>query len=464
MKYRYCDEWFMYSPEVCQQARKSRDHRFDGLFFVAVKSTGIYCRPICPAPTAHEKNVAYYEHAYHAAEAGFRPCIRCRPDSAPGSYAWLGVETTAVRAKKLIDEGVLSGISVKRLADRLGISQRYLNTLFKKYYGTSPKQYGLYKQCDLAKQLLQQTHLPVSQVAFASGFNSLRRFNDAFAKLFLLSPSQFRKERHISDTPITLSMAFRPPYNWAALHKFLSVRLIEPIEWLTELSYGRTFSLLGYSGSFTAHFDETCHNFKVEINISDIRGLHLIVANIRRVLDLDADPDFINHHLTQSLPADTALVKGLRLPGIWDPFEAGIRAVLGQQVSVKAAKNLLCKLVEHKGGKSDYAEALFPDAESLQFCDFDFFKMPGARKKALQSLAQYYVQHPDNDNLDTWLTIKGIGPWTVDYAKMRGQSNPDIYLAGDLGVKKAFTSFGSIDTDKCAPFRSYLTFQLWSTL
>lgn len=454
----------MYSPEVCQQARKSRDHRFDGLFFVAVKSTGIYCRPICPAPTAHEKNVTYYEHAYHAADAGFRPCIRCRPDSAPGSYAWLGVETTAVRAKKLIDEGVLSSMSVGLLADRLGISQRYLNALFKKYYGTSPKQYGLYKQCDLAKQLLQQTRLPVAQIAFASGFNSLRRFNDAFGKLFLLSPSQFRKERDVSDAPISLFMAFRPPYNWKALHQFLSVRLIEPVEWLTQTSYGRSFSLSGYSGAFTAYFDAQRHGFKVDITINDIRGLHLVVANIRRVLDLDADPEFINQHISQHLSEDVVLVEGLRLPGIWDPFEAGVRAILGQQVSVKAAKNLLCKLVENKGTVGELGDILFPTPEILDTCDFDFFKMPASRKSALKSLASFCLAHAENDDLSAWLSIKGIGPWTVDYARMRGQSNPDIYLGGDLGVKKAFAQVGHLDTEKCAPFRSYLTFQLWSTL
>lgn len=454
----------MYSSEVCQQARKSRDHRFDGLFFVAVKSTGIYCRPICPAPMAHEKNVSYFEHAYSAAAAGFRPCIRCRPDSAPGSYAWLGVETTAVRAKKLIDEGALRHMSVEGLSNRLGISQRYLNKLFKRYYGTSPKQYVLYKQCDLAKQLLQQTQLPISQIAFASGFNSLRRFNDAFSKLFSLNPSQFRKERVISDTPIKLFMAFRPPYNWFALHQFFSARLIEPIEWLGERKYGRTYSLGEYMGSFTAHFDEVNHGFNVEIKINDIRGLHLVVANIRRVLDLDADPEFINQYLEANIPSGLILEQGLRLPGIWDVFEAGIRAILGQQVSVSAARNLLCTLVEHKGLSGQSNEQLFPTANALQNCEFEFFKMPGARKSALRSLAQYCVEHKNNDDLDTWLDIKGVGPWTVDYVKMRGQSNPDIYLGGDLGVKKAFAQCGSFDTQTCAPFRSYLTFHLWRTL
>ncbi|CAM4208616.1 AlkA N-terminal domain-containing protein [Pseudoalteromonas byunsanensis] len=454
----------MYSPEVCQKARKSRDHRFDGLFYVAVKTTGIYCRPICPAPAAHEKNVEYYEHAHNAADAGFRPCIRCRPDSAPGSYAWLGTQTTAVRAKKLIDEGVLSSHSAAHLANRLGITQRYLNKLFVQYYGTTPKQYALYKQCDFAKQLLQQTKLPVAHIAFASGFNSLRRFNDAFVRLFQLTPSQLRGECEQVQSHITLHLPFRPPYNWEVLQDFLSKRLVEPMEWLTPKSYGRTYQLDAYDGAFEAYFDEANHRFKVEITINDIAGLHLVVSNIRRVLDLDADPNFIYQHLYQSLPESLQLTEGLRLPGIWSEFEAGVRAVLGQQVSVAAAKNLLTTLVNELGGGNHLGQRLFPSPEAMVNCEFAFFKMPQRRKEALAFLAQHCQQNPLSSELDEWLTIKGIGPWTVDYAKMRGQSNPDIYLGSDLGVKKAFAQCETLDTEQCAPFRSYLTFQLWQQL
>ncbi|QUI61316.1 helix-turn-helix domain-containing protein [Pseudoalteromonas sp. A22] len=452
----------MYTPEVCSQARNSRDARFDGLFFVAVKSTGIYCRPICPAPAAKEKNVEYFQFAHNAAQAGFRPCIRCRPDSAPGSYAWLGTETTAVRAKKLIDEGALIRHSTEDLADRLGISVRYLNKVFNQYFGTSPKQYALYKQCDLAKQLLQQSDLPVTQVAFAAGFNSLRRFNDAFQKLYQLSPSQLRQDAGSGST-IAIYLSYRPPYNWGKMQQFLAMRIVPGIEWLTENSYGRTVMIQGETGRFTATIEPEKHRFKVAIALSDLSLLVQMIAQIRRVLDLDADTCFIESHLHEAAP-DLPLQEGLRLPGIWSEFEAGMRAILGQQISVHAARNLLALLVETLGEVAEDGMRYFPKPKAVFDSDLAFFKMPERRKAAIKAFAEQYVGS-EHIELDNWLNIKGIGPWTVDYAKMRGLSHPDIYLGGDLGVKKAMEkSLKTIDIEKCAPFRSYLTFQLWQQL
>ncbi|KNC66871.1 AlkA N-terminal domain-containing protein [Pseudoalteromonas ardens] len=451
----------MFSSEVCARARQSRDARFDGLFYVAVKSTGIYCRPICPAPAAKEHNVQYYQHAHCAAQAGFRPCIRCRPDSAPGSYAWLGTQTTAVRAKRLIDGGFLGSASVTQLADKLGITTRYLTKLFQQYYGIAPKKYALFKQCDLAKQLLQQTALPVTQVAYACGFNSQRRFNDAFSRLYQITPSSLRRGAEVSQQ-IELMMAFRPPYNWQAMCEFLAHRLVTPLEWLEGTSYGRNFRLGDYQGYFTAHYEESQNRFRVTIEISDLKGLPLVVNNIRRVLDLDADSAFINTHLQQHC-SDMTLQDGLRLPGIWTPFEAGIRAVLGQQISVTAARNLMIQLVEQLGEKQKNGTFQFPSADVIASSDLSFFKMPERRKQAIIALAQHHVDDPDCTP-ESWLAIKGIGPWTVDYASMRGLSAPDIYLGGDLGVQKAIDKVGQIDEPGCAPFRSYLTFQLWQQL
>ncbi|MEJ6473231.1 AlkA N-terminal domain-containing protein [Pseudoalteromonas piscicida] len=452
----------MYTPEVCSQARNSRDARFDGLFFVAVKSTGIYCRPICPAPAAKEHNVEYFQFAHNAAQAGFRPCIRCRPDSAPGSYAWLGTETTAVRAKKLIDEGGLLRDSTEALAARLGISVRYLNKVFNQYFGTSPKQYALYKQCDLAKQLLQQSELAVTQVAFAAGFNSLRRFNDAFQKLYQLSPSQLRKERG-RGSAITLYLSYRPPYNWEKMHQFLAMRIVPGVEWLTQNSYGRTVVIQNETGHFTATIEPEKHRFRVEVALSDLSLLVAMIAQIRRVLDLDADTRFIESHLREAAP-DLPMQEGLRLPGIWSEFEAGMRAILGQQISVQAARNLLALLVEELGAQAEGESRYFPSAKAICGSELTFFKMPARRKAAIKAFAAQYVS-AEHVELDDWLDIKGIGPWTVDYAKMRGLSHPDIYLGGDLGVKKAMEkSLKTINIDKCAPFRSYLTFQLWQQL
>lgn len=444
-----------------QKARQSRDARFDGLFYIAVKSTGIYCRPICPAPTAHEKNVIYYQFAHNAAQAGFRPCIRCRPDSAPGSAAWLGTKTTALRAKQLIDQN--NEHDCEKLAVRLGVSSRYLRRLFSQYFGISITQYRLFNQCHFAKKLIQETNLPLTEIAFAAGFKSVRRFNDAFLKQLNISPSALRSGKKSHDSCLTLILPFRPPYNWQALHGFLAKRLIQPIEWLSQNSYGRTFTYKSCRGRFNAEFVAEKHHFRVKIDIDNTLYLQSVINNIRRVLDLDADTHLIEAHLSEHSNNAFPLTKGLRLPGIWSTFEAGIRAVLGQQVSVTAAHNLVTLLVEQLGEQQEEG-VYFPNPTVLAQSDFAFFKMPQARKNALHNLAEFCALHPDSDDLDHWLSLKGIGPWTVNYAKLRGQSQPDILLDGDLGVKKAQAAASAFEPAHCAPFRSYLTFQLWQQL
>ena len=422
----------------------------------------IYCRPICPAPAAKEHNVEYYRYAHSAAQAGFRPCIRCRPDSAPGSYAWLGNETTAVRAQKLIDEGALLTATTAELAARLGISTRYLNKVFAQYLGTSPKQYALYKQCDLAKQLLQQSNLDVTAVAFAAGFNSVRRFNDAFLKAYQLSPSQLRKTT-TTHTSISVYLNYRPPYHWQSMQRFLRARLIPGLEWVSENSYGRTVTLGSAKGQFTATIEPNQHRFKVAVEISELKQLYRVLGQIRRVLDVNADSEFIDAHLHRAAPS-LPLQPGLRLPGIWHEFEVGIRAILGQQISVTAAKNLVTTLVHELGEQDSQGLYAFPTPAAIAASELAFFKMPQRRKEALRAFARHYLD-VEQQPLDSWLQIKGVGPWTVDYAKMRGLSHPDIYLGGDLGVKKAVAqSSVGIDIGACAPFRSYLTFQLWQQL
>ncbi|MBS3797798.1 MULTISPECIES: AlkA N-terminal domain-containing protein [unclassified Pseudoalteromonas] len=449
----------MFTADICQKARLSRDKRFDGLFYVAVRSTGIYCRPICPAPPAKEHNVEYFEHAHLAAQAGFRPCLRCRPDASPGSYPWLGAQTTALRAKRLIDQGHWSAGGAEALSTRLGVSSSYLSQLFKKHYGIAPGQYALFSQCQFAKQLLQQTQLPITEIAFAAGFNSVRRFNDAFKKLMQLTPSAIRNKTQPDAGHISLFLSFRPPYDWQAMQAFLHKRLVPPMEWITATSYGRTFTYQGGKGEFTAHYQAKKQGFRVEISMDNWHCLQGVVANIRRVLDLDADTQVINSQLETAVGEQFQLASGLRLPGIWDPFEAGIRAVLGQQVSVSAARTLTSTLVKELGEQGRY----FPKAAQMAASELAFFKMPGRRKQALRDLSTYIAEH-GSDDLDAWLAIKGIGPWTVNYAKMRGCSDPDIYLGGDLGVQKALAGFAGIDIERAAPFRSYLTFQLWQQL
>ncbi|MEE9303657.1 MAG: Ada metal-binding domain-containing protein [Thiotrichaceae bacterium] len=480
------------------QARLSRDARFDGTFFIAVKTTGIYCRPVCPAKMPKEENIEYFDHAHQATQAGYRPCLRCHPDSAPGSPVWKGVDTTLERAKRLIDNGALEQSNLLELSDRLGISDRYLRKLFDLHLGVSPKSYALFRQCEFAKNLLHQTTLPITDIAFAAGFNSIRRFNDCFKKQLLMNPSQVRKQQFVTSNALELKLYYRPPYNWQQIHAFLSARIIEDMEWVKERNkkrgmeegekrdvkeancYGRTFQWQNQQdsckGEFTAVHNEKHHRFDVRIEIDNLRLLKPVVNNIRRILDLDTDSKTIEHCLQTA--GFNNIIEGIRLPGTWNTFEAGVRGVLGQQISVVAALKLVKQVVHELGERTTNDKIYFPSISSIAETDFSFLKMPGRRKQTLIDLAKYHLQHKLRDNTcdpNEWISINGIGPWTVNYAKMRGLSDPDVFLGGDLGIKKVMqqatrkeqkepSTHQPGDPKATAPFRSYLTFQLWSQL
>lgn len=571
---------------VCQAARISRDPRFDGKFFVGVLSTGIYCRTVCPAIAPKEKNVRYFDSAVKAAQAGLRPCLRCRPDSAPGSNPWKGSGTTLARAIGLIESGALvakssgeAALTVSQLADKLGISSRYLNKLFTAGFGTSPKQYALYRQLLFAKQLLHQTDLPITQVALAAGFNSIRRFNEAFKQTLQLTPTQLRK--HIAQVPnaakiaekgvdehahaamgsvmdganmavttaplqasshvLTLYQYYRPPLNWQAMLAFYRVRAVAAMEWLTPESvengeYGRSFAYGAMRGIVQLAHDTARFRIKVSIILtqgSPVDDLQLLIVDIRRMLDLDADMQQIEQALTTApqigfcapapfdaqadLKAKAAtklaveaesqsgikanaprqpLIQGLRIPGAGSLFEAVCRAILGQQVSVVQASKLLNQLVAAYGERftlNDQHYVLFPTPDAISRASLAELKMPGARKLALNALAAFICEHPQA-TVDDWLSVKGIGPWTIAYAKLRGLGDPNIFLDTDLIVKKRLlaltASRESISTgnvnkstqgadsaepkapmdyavlseqvkNAVTPWGSYLTFQLW---
>ncbi|MDR8524372.1 DNA-3-methyladenine glycosylase 2 family protein [Shewanella fidelis] len=481
--------------QACRKARLARDPRFDGQFFIGVLTTKIYCRPICPAVSPKEQNVRYFDTALQAANAGLRPCLRCRPDSAPQSYAWKGTQTTLERAKALIDSGAITGQggqSIEDLATRLGISSRYLRKLFQDKLGTSVKSYAQYQQLMLAKQLLHQTKLTITQVAFAAGFNSIRRFNEVFQQTLQLTPSHLRKTANIDTkaeqsevkgrVALKLQLSYRPPLRWPEQHHFYQVRAVQNMEWLEdEFSYGRSFSINEVSGYFNARLDSAANLFNVEIVLADnsaLPQLGLIINEIRRVLDLNANIAQIDKALLELNPISSLMREGLRLPGVWSAFEAGCRAVLGQQVSIVQASKLLNQLVLAYGEEriiGDRRVKLFPTPEIIASAELSELKMPNARKKALNALAQFVSENPDAD-LSDWLSIKGIGPWTVAYAKMRGQSDPDVLLCGDLVVKKRilalyaehglnndnYTDITDSLAKQIAPWGSYLTFQLWN--
>lgn len=448
-----------------RQARLARDPRFDGRFFVAVRTTGIYCRPICPATPPKEENVTYFDSAIAAANAGYRPCLRCRPDSAPGSWAWRGTDTTLERAIRLIDEGALVDGNIPALAARLGISSRYLNKLFQSRLGTSAKHYALHQQLMLAKQLLHDTALPMAEVAAAAGFGSVRRFNDCFARQLQLTPSQIRRASGDPQEGLSLFLSYRPPYAWQPLRDFLALRRIPGLEWVGTDHYGRTLITAdGIRGRFTAVHQPQKHGFQVQLQMARSVPLLPIIRQIRRVLDLDAEIATIDAHLTSLPGLAEHLTPGLRLPGIWRPFEAGVRAILGQQVSVAAAHNLVQQLV-HEHGEHDGELRQFPTAETLAASSLESLRMPDSRRQTLRRFAAHIAEQGEQTDPTSWLALKGIGPWTVDYVRLRGLSEPDVFLGSDLGVKKALVQRGlDLDPEQAAPWRSYLTFQLWNLL
>jgi len=464
----------MLTPAQCQQARLSRDHRFDGMFYTAVKSTGIYCRPICPARAPAEHQITYYPTAAAAAQAGFRPCLRCRPDSAPGSPAWLGNQTTLRRALKLISEGALIDDDQAALCERLGISERYLRKLFAEHLGVAPKQYALYQQILFAKSLLHQTQLLIADIALQAGFHSIRRFNDAFFKQLQLTPGQIRRRRSTGVSALLeLELNFRPPLNFALLLGFWQQRSLTGVEWLTGDSYGRSFcwphlpakdhgavsNQQQRSGWFEVR-QKTEHSLALTLHWPYPDGLTQVVAHIRRLLDLDADLLTVEQALYPLF--GEALKSGVRIPGVWSAWEAAVRAVLGQQVSVAGARMQLNRLVEALSATvADSDKKLFPTPAQVLASDLAMLKVPQARRDTLKALAAAVLAKPEASP-DKWLAIKGIGPWTVAYSKMRGLSDSDIWLAGDLGIQKALQQRAQpIDPATLSPWQSYATLQLW---
>jgi AraC family transcriptional regulator of adaptative response / DNA-3-methyladenine glycosylase II len=440
-----------------QQARLTRDPRFDGTFFIAVKTTKIFCRPICPANPPLEKNVEYFQLAQQAMTAGYRPCLRCRPDSAPQSYAWQGVNTTVQRAMRLLRQ--YRELSIEEIAEKLGITTRYFRQLFQQHLGLSPKQYQLFDKVLFAKQLLHQSDLPIEHIAHASGFASARRLQHNFKKVTGFTPQQIKQGTRNQNQLICLTLAFRPPFNWQHMQVFLALRAIQGVESVTENSYSRTFIIGLDKGWFRISPIPDKHYLQVELGLTNIENLTTVLNNIERVFDLSADTASIQAQLIKSGIPEENMLKGLRIPGVWDTFEAGCRAILGQQISVKAAINLLSLLTKELG-ETEGEKYYFPTAQAIINSDLSFLKIPNSRKQTLRLFAQHHIENTDS-SLDDWLNIKGIGPWTIAYAKMRGLSSPDIWLNTDLIIKKQLEKF-AVDAELASPWRSYLTFQLWS--
>lgn len=459
-------------PLVCHRARVSRDARFDGEFYLAVRTTGVYCRPICPARAPAEKNVCYFRSAALAAQAGFRPCLRCRPESAPNSPAWNGTSTTVQRALQLLSEGALNGGSLADLALRLGIGERYLRKLFQRELGVSPQALALNQRLLFAKKLLAETTLPVTDVAFAAGFGSVRRFNSAMQKQFRLPPSALRGRRPVTTAKanIELLLHYRPPYDWEGVADFFGRHAVAGVELVTPRSYRRNITLGGVSGCFEVSPMAGKNALRLELQLADHSKLLPIVNRVRRMFDLDANPAAIHQVLRQDRRLAPLLQRfpGIRATGHWSLYEAAIRGIVGQQISTQAARGVLARLAAAAGSAND--RALFPGAAAIVALGDTQFPMPGRRRETLRTLCRYCIEREDELDIEAVAALKGVGPWTVAMVAMRGDGQPDIFPARDLGLEKAWGGLPgpavtlSDHTANWRPWRSYAANLLWRSL
>ncbi|GAA4363845.1 AlkA N-terminal domain-containing protein [Kangiella marina] len=374
------------------------------------------------------------------------------------------------KAMQRIQSGALNNQSVQSFSASLGISDRYLRKIFEQHLGMSPQSFANHHKLMLARQLLQQTDLPITEIALSSGFNSVRRFNDSFKATMRLSPSELRKKASRSElksVSITLQLSYRPPYNWAQMQRFLKLRELPLIESVSDNSYSRTFSINQTQGWFKATHQPSKHRFSVDIELQDNAQLMPAIAQIKQVLDLESDVSTIEKHLAKDTKLKPIICKGLRLPACWNTFEAGIKAILGQQVSVKAAYGHTHKLIERVGATYNEQHKLFPTPTEVMKADLSFLKMPNRRKQTLTDFAAWFVEaeHTQSDiSLSDILDIKGIGPWSYEYIKLRSGQDTDAFPEKDLGVIKAIEALEITDTDSWSPWRSYATLQLWNSL
>lgn len=472
-------------PKVCEQARLTRDARFDGLFFTAVRTTGIYCRPVCPAPTALSRNVEYFANAAAAASAGFRPCLRCRPEAAPGTPLTRARSELVAAALRMIDAGALDDCSVAQLARRIGVGERHLRRLFVEELGAGPLEIAATRRLLFAKKLLTETSLPITHIAHAAGYASLRRFNAAFLAGYKRAPRDLRRDE--SATPasntLTLRIPYRAPYDFSALLAFFGRRAIPGIETVDATSYTRRFAFDGKSGTLRVSETRDADALALDVDFPDAARLQELCMRVRRLFDTDADIAAINAQLARD-PRLRAFVRrhsGQRLPGGWDGFEIAVRAVLGQQISVAAARTLATRLLERFGVPATLPDGerfrLFPTPHSLAGADLTKIGLPRTRAATLNTIARAVadgiVDFRPEQSLDGfvagWCELPGIGAWTAHYIAMRALSHPDAFPAADLVLRKMLGDGGTLLSARAVeshaqawrPWRAYAVMHLW---
>jgi AraC family transcriptional regulator, regulatory protein of adaptative response / DNA-3-methyladenine glycosylase II len=474
-------------PDLCYRALVGRDARFDGRFFVCVRTTRIYCRPVCPARTPKRENCTFAPSAAAAEAQGYRSCLRCRPEAAPGTPAWAGTEASVARALRMIDEGALDEGSVGQLAARLGIGARQLHRLFVRHLGASPQAVAGNRRLLVAKQLLTETGLPLSEVASAAGFQSLRRFNDALKTAYQRSPGELRRASRTpasqASAAIHLSLGYRPPFGWERVLAYLGARAIPGVEAVAEGGYHRTYRLGGSQGTLGVSHQPGRRALSVRIEGTGPLPVRPLVARVRRLFDLDADPAALTVALGEDPVIGPRLARagGVRVPGAFEPFELAVRAILGQQVSVKGATTLAGRVVERCGTPASAAGPglthFFPSAHALAQADLSGLGLTGGRIQALKGLAAAHAQGTCElkpgasleDSVAQLITLPGIGEWTAHYIALRALGEPDAFPAADLALRKA-AGGGTLLTPQALarraeawrPWRGYAALLLWT--
>ena len=478
---------------VCYAALLARDSRHDGQFFTCVKTTGIYCRPVCPARPPLFKNCSFVLSAAAAQDAGFRPCLRCRPESSPGMGAWCGTSTSVQRALSLIEMGSLDEGDVTALAERLGMGDRHLRRLFQQHLGATPVAVAQTRRLLLAQQLIHETSLSMTDVALASGFGSVRRFNETFQALHSKPPSALRRLQAKPGAihpgaDIELLLSYRPPYDWPSMLGFLRARAIPGVELVDEHQYQRVIRLDGRVGRIAVSHVPERGALKVRVSFPKLAALPVIIARVRRVFDLNAEPQAI----ATALSADARLAPlvqarpGLRLPGAWDGFEIAVRAILGQQITVAGATRLAAKLVDLLGcplavdtGHPALSHA-FPSPDQFTEEALSSLGMPQARRSSLVSLARAVSLQPHlferhaslEQAVEQLRVLPGIGEWTAQYIAMRALSESDAFLAADVALQRIMANGeGQRPTARALlqraepwrPWRAYAVMHLWAS-